>query len=78
MLLARDATVDAQVRTGRLMEVVDAPEHGAMPFPPLLQGAADPAVRLPVDRERKGVEIVRRLDDIISAEQHDPLEGPPP
>ncbi|PVE13908.1 hypothetical protein Y717_03895 [Streptomyces scopuliridis RB72] len=78
MVLAGDLLLHSEVRPSGLMKLVDRPEGDTVPLPPLLQGARGLSGRLPVDRANRGVQPVSRLNDLVTTEQHDLLERPPP
>jgi hypothetical protein len=75
MAAAADLALNAEVFTRSIVKGIDGPESCAVSFWPLFQRAVDFSTGLPVNFESRGVEGMCGLNDVVAAEQHDPLEG---
>lgn len=71
-------TADSEILAHFLMEGSDRPERRSIAFAPPFPGARRPSHRLPVNSQSAGVQLVDRLDGIVTAEEKDMREGSAP
>ncbi|MFD6156397.1 hypothetical protein ACFWF7_38640 [Nocardia sp. NPDC060256] len=66
--------LNSEVLSGRVMKVVDCPEHGTTPSEVILLPACDVTLGKPDKVACNGVQVMCSLDDVVASEQHHTLE----
>ncbi|MEU7219712.1 hypothetical protein [Nocardia iowensis] len=67
-------TLDSEIFSGCVMEVVDRPEDSTGPIKVVLPTAGNLPISDPNDMACSGIQFVCSLDNVIAAEQHHALE----